>query len=164
MREFIRKPYVIANYMYSNGVRPDELAMLQYEGVLKHATYAKHTEVTEQNLIEAGRDVFVLTCTRCHITAGINGVVNKSAGMYGRDQEWDAGAMKAYMSSMHVSRTYMPSFPGNEKEAEALVAYIKSLQKSPEFLKGAQPEGVQANPLYPHAPLQEVTSQVSQNR
>lgn len=33
-REFMRKPWVIGDYMYSNGVRADELRFLQSEGIL----------------------------------------------------------------------------------------------------------------------------------
>ena len=36
----------------------------------------------------------------------------------------------------------MPPFPGNEREAEALVAYILQLREKPETLHGAQTEGI----------------------
>ena len=40
VREFIRKPYVIAGYMYSNGVRVTELPVFQRDGILPYATYS----------------------------------------------------------------------------------------------------------------------------
>lgn len=146
VREFIRKPYVIADYMYSNGFRPDELEFFQYNGILKYATYARHSEVTEDNLIDAGEDVFMLTCSRCHTTGGINGVLNKFTAMYGTGA-WDPAAMKAFMSTMHNSRKFMPPFPGNDQEKEALVAYILDLKENPRPLPGAQSAGIALNPL-----------------
>ena len=39
VREFIRKPYAIPSYLYSNGFRVDDYPMLQRDGILPHATY-----------------------------------------------------------------------------------------------------------------------------
>jgi len=138
----MRKPWVIGEYLYSNGVRKDELAFLQSEGILKHSTYVKHREVTEENKVECGQDVFMLACSRCHSTTGLNSVLDKFALMYGADKPWDSAAMTAFLSSMHQSRTYMPPFPGTSKEAEALVAYLQQLRETREPLQGAQTVGV----------------------
>ncbi len=147
VREFIRKPFIISNYMYSNGIRKDEVAMLQYEGMLKHATYVKTSEITEANMVSAGKDVFTISCSRCHTTDGLNGVIGKFSTMYGPG-EWDAAAMTAFLGTMHVSRPYMPPFPGSDKEAAALVAYIQSLRVDRQPLAGAQAAGVDVNPLH----------------
>lgn len=141
-REFMRKPWVIGDYMYSNGIRKDELAFLQHEGVLKHAAFVAHREVTPENKVEAGQDVFMIACSRCHSTTGLNGVLEKFALMYGADKPWDDGAMKAFMANMHQSRTFMPPFPGSPSEAEALVAFIQALRTDPRPLEGAQSAGI----------------------
>lgn len=141
-REFMRKPWVIGDYMYSNGIRKDELAFLQSEGILKYATYVSHREVTEANKLECGKDVFMLACSRCHSTTGLNGVVEKFTAMYGPAKEWDSTAMMAFINGMHQTRTFMPPFPGNAKEAEALVAYLRDLRGNPQSLEGAQTDGV----------------------
>ena len=149
-REFMRKPWVIGEYMYSNGVHKDELAFLQSEGLLKHATYAKHREVTEANKIECGKDVFMLACSRCHSTTGLNGVIEKFTAMYGADKAWDSNGMVLFIQGMHQTRTFMPPFPGNDKEAEALVAFIQQVRATRESLPGAQSAGVVVAP--PPAP------------
>ncbi|TLD69173.1 cytochrome c [Phragmitibacter flavus] len=136
-REFMRKPWVIGEYMYSNGVLKDELAFLQSEGILKHATYVAHREATPENQIQAGQDVFMIACSRCHSTTGMNGVLEKFATMYGHDKPWDDGAMTAFMANMHQTRTFMPPFPGNRSEAEALVAYLQDLRQTRQPLQGA---------------------------
>jgi hypothetical protein len=149
IREFIRKPYVIGNYMYSNGIRVDEYPLLQKEGVLKFATYVKHREVTEANKVEAGKDVFMVACSRCHTTSGINSIVSVFDRMYGgKGKPFPQEAMKNYIKNMHNARYYMPPFPGNEKELDALVAYIAQLQVYPESIEGAQTAGtpVQTTP------------------
>lgn len=149
-REFMRKPWVIGEYLYSNGVHKDELAFLQSEGLLKHATYVKHREVTEANKVECGQDVFMLACSRCHSTTGLNSVLDKFTAMYGADKAWDSNGMMLFIKGMHQTRTFMPPFPGNEKEADALVAYIQQLRQRPETLQGAQTVGITiASPLKP---------------
>jgi mono/diheme cytochrome c family protein len=140
-REFMRKPWVISDYMYSNGIRKNELRFLQSEGMLTHATYVKHNKVTPQNRVEAGQDVFMIFCSRCHSTTGINGVLEKFTNMYGSG-EWDAGGMVSFLGTMHETSTFMPPFPGNHSEKEALVAYILALRKTGEPLSGAQEAGI----------------------
>jgi mono/diheme cytochrome c family protein len=126
VREFIRKPYVIAGYMYSNGVRVDELPVFQRDGVLPYATYARVRKVTPTNQLAAGRELFMLTCSRCHTVNGINSVKDKLLVLKGRSP-WDKDELKDFLQGMHLTRTYMPPFPGNAAEAEALATYLVSL-------------------------------------
>ncbi|MFO1471850.1 MAG: cytochrome c [Turneriella sp.] len=140
-REFIRKPYVIADYMYSNMVRPQEMALLNRDGILKHATYVKHRAINPQNRVEAGKDVFMLACSRCHTSGGINSVVSKFQNLLGPNAG-SLDVMVGYMRNMHKSRYFMPPFPGNEAELEALAAYILSTAKYPDPAEGAQEIGV----------------------
>ena len=140
-REFMRKPWVIADYVYSNGIRKDELRFLQSEGILKHATYVKYHVVTPENRVEAGKDVFMISCSRCHSTTGINSVLDKFTRMYGPG-DWNAGGMVAFLGTMHKTSTFMPPFPGNRSEKEALVAYILDLRTTREPLSGVQSTGI----------------------
>jgi Cytochrome C oxidase, cbb3-type, subunit III len=140
-REFMRKPWVIGEYLYSNGIRKDELRFLQSEGILKHATYVKYHEVTADNRIEAGKDVFMISCSRCHSTTGLNGVIEKFTNMYGPG-EWSSSGMVSFLGTMHKTRTFMPPFPGNKAEKEALVEYILHIRKTGESLSGVQTDGI----------------------
>ncbi len=148
VREFIRKPYVIGGYMYSNLLRKEDYPLYKRDGVLKYATYTSTTEVTEDNKIEAGRNVFMLTCSRCHTTRGINSITGVFERMYGPGKPLEEAAMSAYIPNMHEGRTFMPPFPGNNKELAALVAYIKHVQQTGESLEGAQSEGVTVSKLH----------------
>ncbi len=148
VREFIRKPYVIGEYMYSNLLREEDYPLYKKDGILKHATYTSVTEITEDNKLIAGRDVFMNTCSRCHTAKGVNSITYVFERMYGMGKPLDEGSMASYIPSMHQGRTYMPPFPGNKKELEALVAYIRHLQLSGEGLDGVQTSGVAINPRH----------------
>jgi cytochrome c553 len=150
VREFIRKPYVIGGYMYSNTYRVEEYDLLNKDGILKHAAYVSTPEITTTNQIEAGENVFMLACSRCHTMSGINSLVDKFDNLYGnKPDEWSNVAMKAYIKNMHNSRYYMPPFPGNEQEIDVLVAYIKSqqYQKVPALgvqITGLKPKNIES--------------------
>jgi mono/diheme cytochrome c family protein len=142
LREFIRKPYVIGEYMYANGILAEEYPLYQQTGLLKHAPYFAVTEITEENKIAAGEAVFTIACSRCHTTHGISSVVRKFERMYGKENPLNEEAMKVYMKNMYNVRHYMPPFPGNDAELEALASYISEQQKRPRKLEGPQVKGV----------------------
>ena len=143
VREFIRKPYIIGEYMYANGIRVDDYPLLKEEGVLRHATYSPVREVTDENRLEAGAEVFRLTCTRCHTATGINAVPDRLRAMYGGGA-WDRDTVKYYLLGMHTARPFMPPFPGTEVEAGALADYLIDLRRSGQPAIGAQDGGVEA--------------------
>ena len=132
-REFIRKPYIIKNYMYANGYKVEDYPLLQKEGILKYADFVSTKVITRDNTVEAGKNVFLLTCSQCHTTKGINALTDKFNNMYGNtNKPWDHEAMKQYIRSMHNARTFMPPFPGNDQEIYALVTYLKVIQFGPD--------------------------------
>lgn len=154
VREFVRKPYAIGGYMYANGIRAEDYPLLQRDGLLHHATYTPVREITDENELEAGKEVFNLACTRCHTVDGINGIRSNLSAMYGRDEDgrwvpWDRDVIASYIASMHVVRPYMPPFPGNAREREALAAWLVSIQYKRDVIEGAQNTGVVVQPRTP---------------
>ncbi|MBD3377361.1 cytochrome c [candidate division KSB1 bacterium] len=137
VREFIRKPYIIQNYMYANGFRIQDYPLLKQDGVLKHATYVTHHTVTEENKVAAGKDVFMLTCSRCHTVSGINSVTQKFDDLF-PNRAWQPQQLSAYMANMHNVRPFMPPFPGSDAERDALAEFIVDVQYRPIRLEGAQ--------------------------
>jgi cytochrome bd-type quinol oxidase subunit 1 len=77
IRESIRKPYIIANYMYGNslyktpmnGDRGFNLEQINQNGVLKTAKWVQHREITEPSQIAAGKEIFRMQCQSCHTVA-----------------------------------------------------------------------------------------------
>ncbi len=150
VREFVRKPYAIAGYLYSNGFRAQDYPLLQRDGILTHATYTTVRRITPENEIEAGREVFNLACTRCHTVDGVNGIRDILDRMYsnrdsaGYAEPWRREAIASYIGAMHNTRPFMPRFPGNEREKQALAAWLENLQLHREVIEGAQITGVTA--------------------
>jgi MFS family permease len=141
VREFIRKPYAIAGYLYANGIRKDDYPLLQRDGILKHSIYVSIKEITEKNELQAGKEVFTIACTRCHTVNGINSVRTKLNKMYGA-VPWNEATISSYLAVMHQTRTFMPPFPGNEAERHAVAHYLVYLQRSGDVLRGAQAAGI----------------------
>jgi hypothetical protein len=141
VREFIRKPFIIGNYMYANGIRVEDYPLLQRDGILQHATYASIRDITDDNKVSAGREVFEQTCTRCHTVNGINSIRSQLKKMYG-DKLWQSDVIAAYIENMHGARYFMPPFPGNKAELNALAVYLSTLQKRATAFNGVQINGI----------------------
>ncbi len=149
VREFIRKPFVIGEYMYANGLRVEDYPLYKKNGVLSYATYVSTPQVTEENKLEAGENVFMIACSRCHTVTGINSVVRKFHGAY--KEALSEKNIKDFISNkMYKYKTwyYMPPFPGNEAESDALTAFILYMDKNPRYIRGAQSQGVAVSPTH----------------
>jgi hypothetical protein len=146
VREFIRKPYVIGEYMYANGILVEDYPILAEEGLLRHTVYTSVREITDSNRVEAGAEVFRIACTRCHTATGVNSVTARLHDIYG-DGGWDRDSVKAYLLGMHTARPYMPPFPGNDPEAGALAEYLIDLRGHRRPVPGAQDSGVRSSPI-----------------
>ena len=143
IREFVRKPYVIGEYMYSNGLRVEDYPLFRRDGLLAHATFTKSADLVRTDPVRAGRDVFLLSCSRCHTLRGLNSVISKFKNMSPDGQTLDPQAMTAYVPKMHNVWFYMPPFPGNEEELDAMIQFIVYADRHPEVeLGGAQREGL----------------------
>ena len=117
LREIARKPYVVYNTMYSNGISPDQITAINKAGFLPSAKWSKIKEVSEDNTLEAGAEIFRLQCLSCHTIDGYNGIVDKI------DQLTERG-IEAQLTGMGKVNTYMPPFAGTEPEKRALAHYM----------------------------------------
>lgn len=151
VREFVRKPFVIEEYMYSNQIHVDKYPEYQESGILGNAVYTSIPEVTELNTLEAGENVFNIACSRCHTTHGLNSVVTKFENLFAPEgSRLDKQQLKDYIPVLHKSRYFMPPFPGNKQELDALATYIVDQQANPRELPGAQSAGINISPLPEH--------------
>ena len=116
-REIARKPYVLYGSMYSTGITPGQLPLINQEGFLKHARWARVREVSDEQWKEAGAEIFRLQCLSCHTLDGYNGLINKS------DQLTERG-LEALLTGMGKVNSYMPPFAGTDEEKKVLAAYI----------------------------------------
>ncbi|BHH81942.1 c-type cytochrome [Desulforhopalus sp. 52FAK] len=118
IREAARRPYVINEVMYSNGILKNDVERLSGEGFLKNALWVENKEVHSDNMLQAGEEIFIQQCYICHTVNGINNdIVAASKSMSYR-------ALTKYIDKIHERRYFMPPFVGNEMEVRALAAYI----------------------------------------
>ncbi len=146
LREFIRKPWIIQGYLYANGLRAQDYDLYKEDGVLAHATWVRHHQVTPENQLEAGGEVFMVTCSRCHTLSGVNSVRTRFQKLF-PVPKWQEDQLAAYMASMHNIRIFMPPFPGSEAELQALSAWLVANQHHAVRAEGGQ------TALLPSAPV-----------
>ena len=120
VREAIRKPYIIYDYMYSNSIRVEDAPTVQAQGVLASSKWATVREVTPDNRIEAGKQVFRLLCSACHTVDGYNAI-----RPFIRD--WPEEYTYQQLGQLDVLKTIMPPFLGTEAERDALAAWLATL-------------------------------------
>ncbi|WP_298037883.1 c-type cytochrome [uncultured Desulfuromonas sp.] len=117
-REAARRPYVINEVMYSNGLLEKDVTALCAEGCLPTARWGGMRELHEESLVEAGAALFRVQCFACHSVGGPNNdILPRTATM-------PFAALKTYISSLHERRYFMPPFAGTDAEARALAAYL----------------------------------------
>lgn len=136
-REFIRKPYVIGYYMYSNSIRVADVPYLLKTGVLPHAAWTRNKQVTDANKVDAGREVYQILCSRCHTLNGVNSVTMNFRRLYPNQAVWDPNAIDTYLKNIHGARPYMPPFVGTVQERAALAAYLATLNVRRDILPAA---------------------------
>ena len=130
-REFIRKPFIIYNYMYANGIRVTDVPYLNKVGILKYARFVdeenKVLKADKSNILAVGHTVEQIECRACHTANGINGLQALTRG-------WSEAAIRNRINNLPGGGTpYMPPFTGTDAEKDALAAYIASLNQEGEI-------------------------------
>lgn len=129
VREGIRKPYVIFDYLYSNGVYAGQ--EFGSKGVMGSARWSLYGSVAASpGELAAGEDLFRLQCASCHTLDGYNGVRPLVRG-------WTRDFASHQVARLGMLKGYMPPFLGTAQEQEALAAYLVSLNAKKEVASGA---------------------------
>lgn len=108
MRESIRKPYVIYDYMYGNGLELARADTYSEDGLLPHIKYRTGDD---------GADLFRRACRSCHT---IDGYHPLKPGLDGANEVFIAGLIKG----AHVIKGNMPPFLGTEVEANLIASHL----------------------------------------
>ncbi len=117
-REIARKPFVIMNYMYSNSILSSDKEMLDSGGVLPHAKWVSVHEVTPENHLSAGKELFNLQCLSCHTAGGLRNDITA------RVQGYPELGIRSLIEGVGRVSDYMPPFCGTAHEKDALAGYI----------------------------------------
>ena len=131
VREFIRRPYLIPGYMYSNQIIGHDMAAkgiaseaerFSRQGLLSNYPFIPEqlATVTEENFLAAGEVLVKVECLACHTLAkgGRNALPDILDGL---------DAESAVYLLDDLSRSYMPPFVGNAVEQRAAAAYLASI-------------------------------------
>ena len=118
IREAARRPYAINDLIYSNMILKDHLEEVSRQGFLQSATWVQTKDLSGENLITGGEEIFINQCYACHTIDGFNNdIVSRTAAM-------SYTALRSYIKKIHQVRYFMPPFAGTDEEADALAAYI----------------------------------------
>ncbi len=145
VREAVRKPYVIYNYMYSNAILQADRAIVADRGILRTAKWVDPGAPTADRLRMAG-EVFRLECRSCHTIDGYNAVRPLLKG-------WSEPFIDYQLQRMNELKGYMPPFVGNEVERRALAAWLAEVgRRSPFSALPSQSREAAARPASPRMP------------
>lgn len=118
MREAGRRPYLIHGYMYSNAILAGTEDVIAAQGFLKSSGWHKNQEITPENTLDAGREVFRGLCSACHSIGGPLNDIRPLSARFG------LRGMESLINGMGKIYTYMPRFAGSAEERTALATYI----------------------------------------
>lgn len=135
-REMLRKPYVVGQFMYSNGVRKYEVDRFNRAGYLTHSLWLqgygaaadvrKISPDPESEKLRKGELMFRGQCGACHTREGYRAM---TALLQNRDEKAIANILQMLHEYKEDSpyRRYMPPLVGRADEIEALAAYLRTL-------------------------------------
>ena len=125
-RERARKPYVIRDYMYSNGILKSEVDTLNEKGILSKAKWANPTN--SKDPIIMGRAVFNAECIICHDPYHFN-----SKPLMENIQGSEAEDIASDILDSLEDNPLMPPFVGTDAEKMALAKYLEKLGKTKKY-------------------------------
>jgi len=124
VREAVRKPYIIYDYMYANTLRLDEVGRVRQQGVLASARFVRLHAVEPQALVPSGEEVFRVQCASCHTVDGYNSIRIAVKG-------WSREMIDYQLLHLNELKGFMPPFVGTDTERQALAAWLMTLNPRP---------------------------------
>jgi hypothetical protein len=132
-REVARKPFIINQYMYSTSILKADEERLNREGILKEAKWSAVKQITTDNEIAAGKELFNIQCLACHTVGGFrNDIIPLT-------ENFTYLGMLSLLNGQGKIFQYMPQFVGTGQEKEALAAYLTSGINKNEILREPEP-------------------------
>lgn len=132
VREAIRKPYVISNYLYANSIYAKTVAgdggfsaeEIGNAGVLSASRWVRFHQITPENKVAAGGEIFRVECQACHTVdsyRGLRALIRK--------RQWDRSEIQMMLGGLDLMHNgVMPPFVGTDAEREALAAFVSSIE------------------------------------
>jgi cytochrome c553 len=127
-REMLRKPYVIGNWMYSNGVRVPYVSRINQEGYLAHSNWVWNDSTSSYSRGEA---IFRGECGSCHTLNGYRPLAKLLAGR-------DRANISSFITMLHdykpdsPYRRYMPPMVGTKQDIDDLADFLNAQVNPPQ--------------------------------
>jgi mono/diheme cytochrome c family protein len=119
VREGARKPYTIRGILYSNSIRPEEVAHLREVGATAEDPYPLRDEARYPNAqLVRGAKVERALCDACHTMHGANALVELA-------RTWTDDQLRLNVAKLQRTKGFMPPFAGNADDVEALAQLIR---------------------------------------
>ena len=139
VREAVRKPFIIYDYMYANTLRTEDVNRVRRDGILKTALWVRVHEVDPKALEKAGEDIFRVQCASCHTVNGYNSIRFAVKG-------WSWTMIDYQLVNLSQLKGFMPPFVGTEEERKALGAWLAGLGPPPADIEITPNEKADASP------------------
>ena len=133
-REMLRKPYVIGRWMYSNGVRVNNVANLNEQGYLTNSEWVWHEAGAggqeEVSSYSRGEAIFRGECGSCHTLRGYRSLNNLLAGR-------DRANIGNFIVMLHEDKAdspyhrFMPPMVGTKQDVDDLTDYLNAQVNPP---------------------------------
>ncbi len=146
VREAVRKPFVIGNYLYANSVyaapgpegAPGDggftVENMDRAGVLATAKWVTPVDIGREP-VRAGAEIFRVECQACHTRAAYRGVKQYLVAW-----RWNREQIETMLGSLDVMHNgAMPPFGGTAEERAALAAWLDAVRGP--LPPAAAPEG-----------------------
>ena len=121
IREFIRGPYLMPGYMYTNQIMLDESEYLKKAGLLKNALWPQFTNAS-QNETTADKYLFEQNCGVCHTIGGVNDIRKR---LRGRTED----GIAVIIGHTNEMVPFMAPFSGTEAERTQLARYLYEISQ-----------------------------------
>lgn len=116
-REVARKPFVIGDYIYANGLRLADFSRIDAAGF---AASAKWMDRQPGDELGEGRQIFAIQCGACHSAHGYRAMAPRVHG-------WDRAFAADVLQHLPLLRGTMAPFAGNASDRVAVATYLASL-------------------------------------
>ena len=138
VREGSRKPYSIRHVLYSNSIRPQDVAQLRRDGCTADDPYPLRNDAIYPNdQVRLGGRVFRRQCSVCHTVTGTNGVSELTGS-------WDTNHLRLNLAKLQHTKPFMPPFAGSPEDLEALVQFINwsSAEQPADWQQSSDPQNL----------------------
>ena len=127
MREMLRKPYVVYNYIYSNGLHKDDVASIAQTGFLPKSKWSRAITDSCKDDTASGEAIFRYQCMSCHTVEGYRSM-RKLLGA--RDEDAIMSLLSILRETDPKKNNYsgiMPPLAVNSEEQKSLAKYLATL-------------------------------------